>query len=299
MHTLEEQQEHRQQQQPADQLSASVEWKGHDTLKFSLLGEVKGTAEVSAGIAIEVLAEAGLGNGEFRIKLAARAVAGLGGKLGTEIGLGTDEGYKFLTYVFRSFDYHYVIEVAGDAFDACVKLGIIKMTDVMEAMDEIYDTGVDLVRKIYEWGEKRGLHIKKKMVQDINSDKKSEEIKNNVPEANGSILIGIMETPEEEDFDTIIKILKPATEHELKSILRFVGMSNPDIVNVKPLHNDPNYKKWQGDALQEGIKLLLEFGGWDTKNKKEKDDSNRNYLMTIFIVLENCGVKHEYGSFEM
>ena len=92
-----------------------------------------------------------------------------------------------------------------------------------------------------------------------------------------------METPEDDDFDAIIKILKPATEHELKSILRVVGMSNPDIAKTKPLHDDPNYKKWQGDALREGIIILKDFG-------KSLEDYN-NYAIKIMEIFDDKNIR--------
>ena len=70
-------------------------------------------------------------------------------------------------------------------------------------------------------------------------------------------------------------------------------MSNPDIANTRTLYNDPNYKKWQGDALQEGIKMLLEFGGWDTKNKMPKISTNDSYLDCLRNVLKR--IKNDFG----
>jgi len=42
-------------------------------------------------------------DGEFRIKFGARAVVGLGIKPGTEIGLGIDQEFKFVTYILYLF----------------------------------------------------------------------------------------------------------------------------------------------------------------------------------------------------
>jgi hypothetical protein len=117
--------------------------------------------------------------------------------------------------------------------------------------------------------------VNKRIIDPTNVGIKDQEIRENIPEVNGTILLGIMETPQEEDFDAIINILTPAKEHELKSILRVLGTSNPAIVDKKPDRDEIDYPDWQGTALREGVRILMSFGrdilsGYDDYYKKLK-----------------------------
>ena len=265
-------------------LAVSMEWKGHNTPKFEALGEIKGCGEASAGIAIQLVAQAGLMDGEFRVKFGAQAVAGLGIKLGTEIGLGIDQGYKFVTYILYSLDYHYAMEIAGDAFKAVARMSIAKITEVSEVADDLSVWGKDIVIDAFNWGERMGRKVKQEMVQAIISGQKNQEVEMTLPESGGFLILGIMETPEEQDFDAIIAILRPASQHKLKSVLRTVSEMKLD-------RNDPDFSAQQGKALQEGIRRLLEFGGYFEKQGNRK---NRKYLKTLLKILKNAEVKHNY-----
>ncbi len=238
-------------------LACAIEWKGHNSPKFAGLGDVKGTAEASFGVAGNLQAQIGYNDGVFFVKIGARAVVGIGGKLGTEIGLGIDEGFKFVAYILRSFDYHYVEETMGEAFDTCVKMSILAIANVTEKIGKATEKGKALVLHAFEIGTE----VKDEMIEAILGDERKEEIKFAAPEATGSIILGIMEIPQESDFDAIIKLLQSAdSDHELKSILRTVGLEDIAIKASRPKRGTPLYSKWQGDALQEGIRRLLGFG---------------------------------------
>jgi hypothetical protein len=243
-------------------LACTVEWKGHDIPNFAALGEVKGCAEGSAGAAIQIIAQAGLIDGEFCIRLGAKAVVGLGGKLGTEIALGIDEGYKFLSYLLYSVDSHYVAEFVGNSFQVLTRKSVAVLTDVNEAVSDAMGWGKELVLKTFTYGRERGIDVKEQMVERLGRGAMSDEVKYAPAESRGFIILGIMEIPEAGDHDAILAILRPAGVHTLKSILRVIGAETDEIKSLpKPARGQADaYGEWQGKALQAGIKALRLFG---------------------------------------
>jgi outer membrane protein OmpA-like peptidoglycan-associated protein len=261
-------------------IAASVEWKGHDTAKFEALGEIKAGGEVSAGIGISFTAQAGLIEGKFKIVLKAGLVVGIGGKLNNEISVGVDQGYKFVAYILRSFDYHYAKEIFKDAFDACKRIAIAGITDVAEVANDVVSNEFDIVKSAFKWGERLGRKVKSTMVATINSGAKTEAIKDSVPEASGALICGIMDLPEEDDFDAILAFLNPAGEHEIKSILRVIGKEK--FTGTIPGYDSQTYSTWQGEMLKAGAKRLMEFG----------PDLDKTKRSTYLNVLEGVWGKH-------
>ena len=245
-------------------LAGVLSWKGHDTVDFKDLSAVQGRAEGSLGIAGSLKANIEYAQGKFRVVLAAGAVLGIGGKLGVEVMLGADEGYRFVAYILYSFDYHYVMEIAGNVFEAVIRMSVAGITEVAEVAQETALKGKELVLSAFNWGRQRGIDIKKEMVKAINAEMRELALRYSVPESTAAVLLGIMETPEEDDFDAILTILRPTGLHELKAILR-------NLSEMKLNRNAHDYTEMQGKALREGVRRLMEFGrgrlrGYDLYN---------------------------------
>ncbi len=272
-------------------LTVGFEWKGHDSAQFAPIGTVGYAVEASAGIAVSFEAKAGLEAGVFRVVIKAQMVSGLGGAGGIEIELSAEEGYKFIAYILNSIDYHFAIEISKDAFDACMRIAIAHMTDVKEVVADITDDGVALVKKAFEYGELVGRYVKKEMVSAITRGLKAVDIRDAVPEASGALLISIMETPAEEDFDAILAILRPAGEHEIKSILRVIGKEF--YKGPIPVRGTTAYSNWQGEMLKEGVRRLMEFGGYFEIDYARKHVS---YLKSLQIILRKHNIKHPYDN---
>jgi hypothetical protein len=217
------------------------------------------------------------------VRLAAGAVVGLGGKLGIEVEMGLVDGFEFVGYILNSFDYHYVMEIAPEAFNALIRIAVARMTDVEEIAVFSAAKGKALVKEAFNWGKQRGLDIKKGMTSAISGGQKEKIIQSSVPEASGAIILGIMEIPQESDFDAILKILRPAKKHELKSILR--------VVSEMQYSRSMNFVEMQGKALQEGIRRLMEFGGYFDE---EKGLRKNVYILEIQKVLKSNGINHEF-----
>ena len=94
-----------------------------------------------------------------------------------------------------------------------------------------------------------------------------------------------MTIPEEEDFDAILEILRQAGVHELKSILRVVGEDDITIKASKPERGTLLYSRWQGDALQKGIEILLNFG--------QQLEGYKNYTINLKTLLGIKSIDYE------
>jgi hypothetical protein len=259
-------------------LSASMDWKDHDDIAWRTISNVTGRAEGSAGIGIAALAQIEYEAGIFRVRLGAGAVAGIGGKLGVEVELSAKEGFQFVGYIMFSFDYHYAMEISEKAFEALVRIAVAQITEVEEVAKQNALKGKELVNEAFNWGRQRGIDIKAKMVQAISQGVKAMDIRNALPEAEAAIILAIMETPEEGDFEAILGILRMAGEHELKAILRAVA-------EMRMVRSAPNFAVMQGKALTEGKRKLLDFGvGLD----KQKD-----YKATLKVLFKQKGIRDE------
>jgi hypothetical protein len=158
-----------------------------------------------------------------------------------------------------------------------VALSVSRLTDVTEVAQQTALKGRVLIKSAFNWGRERGIDVKRNMVEAITKGRKDSEIRNAMPESSAAVLLGIMEVPEENDFDAILAILRPAGQHELKSILRRLSEMELD-------RNDPLYAEKQGEALQEGINRLFEFG------HDKFGVIKQNYLKELYGILQRNNI---------
>ena len=217
----------------------------------------------------------------------------------TEIALGLTEGYRFLSYLLYSVDSHYIAEFVGDSFQVLTRKSVAVLTEVNEAVSDAMGWGKELVLKTFTYGRERGIDVKEQMVERLGRGALAEEVKYAPAESRGFIILGIMEIPEEGDHDAILAILRPAGEHTLKSILRVIGKETEEMKgSAKPDRAQADaYSKWQGKALQAGIKELLKFGGWDEeRNAADLERAEYEYLEKLleFLAEPRHKIEHKY-----
>ncbi len=267
-------------------LSAKAEWTPSKTKDFDSLAVIAGVAAGNAGLGAGAKLKISYKSGNVRFEMGVMATLGIGGKCGTAFEVGIDEGFELVAHILNSVNYHYVKEIFGNAYGTlrdysfvCFKeAGEIVGDAVEDALEDVKDIGGWLKRQI-EIKAGQALSDAKSFIRNNINDK--DKLKKAFPETlGGMVLKTLMATVEAEDFDAVIKVLKSAkSDHELKCILR----------NVSDLPKQTSDQK--GEALQDGIKMLLGFGGYF-----EEDDELKKvrYLKDIFNILRNDKIGTNY-----
>src|SRR5690606_38526126 len=188
-------------------------------------------------------------------------------------------------HIFRSVDWHKVDSVTLMAFEFYTNITFAKFIVVGKLGEYAFDKAKDF----WGWFKDKRQHSK-----DINEFKKNirlninnaEELRNSPPETLGHLVLTIMETVESDDFDAIIKILEAAeSSHELKWILR----NAQNKIKISSDSSDSD----KGNALEEGLRRVLEFGGYFEEDRRKR---NGNYLRSIFQLLKTEMVVHGYDT---
>jgi transcription initiation factor IIF auxiliary subunit len=272
----------------------SLEWSTQKT-DFKTLAEIEAAADASAGAAAEASAVLEYKEGKLHIELSARAVAGIGGAMKIECSLGIDEGFALMAHIFNSVDYHRVVTISDSAFKAFQDFAFAQFVNTEKiagvladkAMLEVGDFGGWLSNKADILGSQL-TEVKGIIRKNIND---AQKLLSSPPETlGGQVLKTIMSSVEEDDFEAIIQVLQSAkSDHELKWILR-------NVPGRKLTEKSGEAEK--GEALLEGLKTILIYGGWnEKKNAAEPFPKGRiAFLQKVLEIVCRSpnNIKHPY-----
>ncbi|NLW32023.1 MAG: hypothetical protein GXY77_11270, partial [Fibrobacter sp.] len=220
-------------------------------------------------------------NGKVKFVSGAMLTYGIGAKAGLVFELDVNKAIELFSHIFRSVDWHKVDSVTLMAFEFYTNITFAKFI----AAGKLGEYAFDKAKDFWGWFKDKRQHSK-----DINEFKNNirvninnaEELKNSPPETLGHLVLTIMETVESDDFDAIIKILEAAeSSHELKWILR----NAQDKIKISSDSNDND----KGNALEEGIRRVIEFG----LNNDSVSDKLEIYNRKIRTILKRNSIYYE------
>ena len=188
------------------------------------------------------------------------------------------EGIELLAHLYNSIDFHRMDSVSLAAFEVLLNASFAQFIIVGKVTDAL----LAKTKNFFGWlsGEKIDKQKFKGTKGNIQLNvKNTEKLIKSLPKSLGQLIITIMEIPEPDDFDAILKVLKSATgnQHKLKWILRCVH-------DTKLSRDKGINDKKKGDALDEGITKLLEFG--------EEMVGFDDYLDNLKNLLRNEGIDY-------
>lgn len=231
-------------------VTPSFQW-APDKTDFGALLEGQLGGELNAGIGIELAASAGLTDGEFRIRLSAQLVGGLGGKGSISVAVGIDEGFELIAHLLYSVNYHRLDEIKGNAFTRFAAISFATFLGPIgtgvSAIAAITNAVIDFSGWLTNRRRAEDLDTVKDTIRQNLKD--TEKLKKAPPETLARLLLTIMETPEEKDFEDIITVLQAVdSEHEMAWVLR----------RITDLPTETDDQK--GVALKAGVRKLQEHG---------------------------------------
>jgi peptidoglycan hydrolase-like protein with peptidoglycan-binding domain len=261
------------------EISVALEWKDPSNEKFKSLMEVGVDGGVSFGAGVQGKFEIQYKGGKFHMTAGVMWVFGAGGQTGGDFELDANAAIDLLAYLYNCVDFHRIEAVLPEAFGAYINATFGWFIGPEMALLALAKKAFSFV----DW-----------LTQNKKSPTKFSETKNNIrinindieklrsspPEALGQLLQTIVEVPEAEDFNAILKVLGSASKrgddaHRLKWIIR--SFYDPKLSRTDGL--DEPMKKV---ALEEGIRKLKEFGkllaGYDVYKDQLKDVLDMNEI---------------------
>ena len=246
-----------------------------------MLAGLGGNAAGNVGVGAEGKFEFRYENGKVKFVSGAMLTYGIGAKAGLVFELDVNKAIELFSHIFRSVEWHKVDSVTLMAFEFYTNITFAKFI----AVGKLGEYAFDKAKGFWDWFDNQ-----RKKKEDINESKKqirinvnnAEELRKSPPETLGHLVLTIMETVEADDFDAIIKILG-ATEssHELKWILR----NAQDEIKISSDSSDSD----KGNALEEGIRRVLEFG----LNNDSVSDKLEIYNRKIRTILKRNSIYYE------
>ena len=264
-------------------IGALVEWDEQGAKSFASLAGISAVASGNIGAGVGANFEIEYKNGKFHFECGAMAVVGIGGKGGLAFELGIDETIELFAHLFNSVDFHRIDSVGALVFQVLLNASFAQFIVVGKVTDAILDKTKDFFGWLGDEKKNKDKYRKTKSTIRINLNN-PKILKGKLPEALGQLIITIMEVPEEQDFDDILRVLKSAdgNQHKLKWILRSVFDSKLSVKGGD-----------KGGALDKGIRKLLEFGGYFEEDRKNKKIP---YLQNLFLRLKKNGITHNYDT---
>jgi hypothetical protein len=200
-----------------------------------------------------------------------------------------------MAHIFNSVDYHRVVTISDSAFKAFQDFAFAQFVNTEKiagvladkAMLEVGDFGGWLSNKADILGSQL-TEVKGIIRKNIND---AQKLLSSPPETlGGQVLKTIMSSVEEDDFEAIIQVLQSAkSDHELKWILR-------NVPGRKLTEKSGEAEK--GEALLEGLKTILIYGGWnEKKNAAEPFPKGRiAFLQKVLEIVCRSpnNIKHPY-----
>ena len=233
-------------------LALDLEWCKNKTAKFDMLSAIGGTAAGTALLGAEGKFEFSYADGKVRFESGLMLTLGIGGRVGLSFEIGVDKAIELFSHLFRSVDWHRVDAVTLLAFEFYVNVTFANIIAAGKLGEYVFEKA----KGYWDWfdDQKMNPEILKQSKTNIRNNIGSvDDLKNSPPETKGHLILTLMATTEEDDFNAIIKILEAAeTDHELKWVLR----NAQDAIPISTKSTD----KEKGDALDEGIKRVGNFG---------------------------------------
>ena len=174
-------------------LTPSLEWSP-DKTDFGALAEVSAGGEGSLGIGGEVKVSIGYSEGKFKMAASAMLVFGPGAKGSFELSFGVDEGFELLAHLFFSVDYHWIEEVAKEAFEAFVNLAFSRFLpkELQKTIGALGGMG-EFSQKVLSYVRKNIAEIKKTIRTNVQN---TENLRKSPPETLGSHVLKTLMTTE-------------------------------------------------------------------------------------------------------
>lgn len=262
-----------------------LSWSYASNMAFESMGDIGYTAGASVGAGAKSKLLVRYSEGRFHFEILAGFTYGWGVEGGIRWSVDFIKGAALLGHLLRAVDYHFVAEIAAEAFAAFRNYAFACAVKAKEIVGEGVEAALEEVRDFRVW-----LRENLKDIDKIKSELRQSRfngfgVYRSPPEALGQALIVLMQTREEEDFEEMKEVLRQNPNgHKLKWILRTVSeVPLPERTHFK-------YEAKKKEALRKGIERIRAFGSGDPARDQEP---NEEFLKYFDNLLEWRGISEK------
>lgn len=275
-------------------ITVTVQWCSQEVGEFEDLALLVAVPKQQSNVADDRMFHIRFEKGKLRCESGCMATMGFIGNTGYAFEMDCHKGIEFLGSLYKKVGFHRIDSVECSAFELYLH-GCFAQFVVNES---ISCADINSVGHFNQWimGRKREdekLRKTKEMIRNNLNDQK--KLQQSPPEALGQLLQVIADTPEKEDLDTVLALIRSAqnhnhtdSAHRMKWIVR--SFYDPELSRNLRSKDSATQKRMKRIALKRGIEELTALGSCC-----ESDMESYKRKLSALFTNNNMEHRHDNG----